>query len=159
MNGETQANRLAQLMQKKGYLPSYALALPLVSIRSSSLKKLESGDILLLGLNSLECVLIDDNKVCANVVLMKQNNRHGMQIIKIDNETLKSTDSKKYEEIKLIFGKVQCRTLTVGHMIDIAQVNLEKVTLVSQERKIATASLINVEGEIAVKIDKVGKDD
>jgi len=153
MNGETQANRLAQLMQKKGSLPSYTLALPSVSVRSSSLKKLESGDILLLGLNSLECVLIDSDKVCASLVLTKQNNRHGMQIIEI--EPIKTNDSKKYENIKLIFGNVQSRTLTVGHMIDIAQICLDKVTLVSQEKKIATASLINVEGEIAVKIDKV----
>ena len=158
MNGETQATRLAQLMQKKGYLPSYILALPLVTIRSSSLKKLESGDILLLGLNNFECVLIDNDKVCANLVLTKQNNRHGMQIMETEIEPIKTSDSKKYEKIKLIFGNVQCRTLTAGYMIDIAQISLEKVTLVSQERKIAMASLINVEGEIAVKIDKVEKD-
>jgi len=156
MNGETQANRLAQLMQKKGSLPSYTLALPSVSVRSSNLKKLEAGDILLLGLDSLECVLIDSDKVCANVVLTKQNNRHGMQIMEIETEPIKTSDSKKYENIKFIFGNVQCRTLTPGHMIDISQLSLEKVTLVSQEKKIATASLINVDGEIAVKIDKVG---
>ena len=98
MNGETQANRLAQLMQKKGFLPSYTLALPLMSIRSSSLKKLESGDVLLLGLNSLECVLMDSDKICANVVLIKQNNRHGMQIIETEQEPIKSSDSKKYEK-------------------------------------------------------------
>jgi len=155
MNGETQANRLAQLMQKKGFLPSYTLALPLMSIRSSSLKKLESGDVLLLGLNSLACVLMDSDKICANVVLIKQNNRHGMQITETEQEPIKLSDSKKYEKIKLIFGNVQCRTLTAGHMIDIAQISLEQVTLVSDKKKIATASLINVEGEIAVKIDKV----
>ena len=155
MNGETQANRLAQLMQKKGFLPSYELALPFIEIRRSSLKKLESGDILLLGLNSLTCVLMDSDKVCANAVLVKQNNRHGMQIIETESEPIKSSDSKKYENMKIIFGNVKCRTLTVGHIIDIAQINLEKVTLVSKEKKIATASLINVEGEIAVKIDKV----
>jgi hypothetical protein len=102
---------------------------------------------------------MDGDKVCANVVLTKQNNRHGMQIIESAKETLKSTDSKKYENVKLIFGNIQSRTLTVGHMIDITQINLEKVTLVSQERKIATASLINVDSEIAVKIEKVEKND
>ncbi|SFV67061.1 hypothetical protein MNB_SV-3-1196 [hydrothermal vent metagenome] len=157
MNGKTQANRLAQLMQKKGFLPSYILALPLMEIRSSSLKKLESGDILLLGLNSLTCLLMDSHKICANVVLVKQNDRYGMQIIKLVNKPIESTNSKKYEKLEFIFGNVQCRTLSVGHIIDIAHINLDKVTLVSQEKTIAAASLVNVEGKIAVKIEKVEK--
>ena len=156
MNGETQANRLAQLMLKKGHLPSYELALPLVTVRSSSLKKLASGDVLLLGLHNLEGILLDAKKICAHVVLVKQGNRYVMQVV--ENRDIKFNDSKKYENIKLSFGSLSCRTLSVGHTIDIDPINLEKVALVLQEKKIATASLINVDGEIAVKIDKVEKD-
>jgi len=157
MNGETQANRLAQLMQNKGHLPSYELALPLVTVRSSSVKKLASGDVLLLGLNSLECVLLDSGKICANVVLIKQQNRHGMKIVEVSKNPSIPSDSKKYEIFKLSFGMIQSRTLLVGHMIDIAQINLDEVALLLKEKKIATASLINVDDEIAVKIDKVEK--
>ena len=157
MNGETQANRLAQLMQNKGHLPSYELALPLVTVRSSSVKKLASGDVLLLGLNSLECVLLDSGKICANVVLIKQQNRHGLKIVEVAKNPSIPSDSKKYEIFKLSFGMIQSRTLLVGHMIDIAQINLDEVALLLKEKKIATASLINVDDEIAVKIDKVEK--
>jgi len=156
MNGETQANRLAQLMQKKGHLPSYELALPLVTVRSSSLKKLVSRDVLLLGLNSLECVLLDRDKICANVVLKKQNKRHVLEVI-AEKDGVIPYDSKKYEALRLSFGMIQSRVISVGHTIDITQINIEKVALLLKEKKIATASLINVDGEIAVQIDKVEK--
>ncbi|PTB83986.1 hypothetical protein C9926_00025 [Sulfurovum lithotrophicum] len=154
MNGKTQANRLSELMQNKGTLPSYELALPLVTVRSSSLKKLASEDVLLLGLSRLECVLIQDGTVCANVVLNKQNKRHVLEVVE-KNEVIKHNESKKYEHIKLSFGMIQSRVISMGHTIDLAQIDVNNVSLVLNEKKIATASLINVDGEIAVKIDKV----
>lgn len=155
MHGETQANRLSELMQKKGTLPSYELALPLVTVRSSELEKLASEDVLILGLKRLQCVLLNKDTICANVILVKQDNRHTMQIVNIENENIKSNENKKYKNIKLSFGMVCSRTLTLGHKIDISQINLELVALIHRDKKIATASLINVNGEIAVKIDKV----
>ena len=156
MNGKTQANRLSELMQKNGHLPSYELALPLVTVRSSSLKKLASEDVLLLGLCRLECVLIQDGIVCANVVLNKQNKRYVLEVVE-ENKVIKHNDSKKYGNIKLSFGMIQSRVISVGHTIDLSQINVNNVSLVLNEKKIATASLINVDGEIAVKIDKVEK--
>jgi hypothetical protein len=157
MKGKTQANRLSELMQKKGYLPSYELALPLVTVRSSSMKKLASEDILLLGLHCLECVLMQHDTICANVVLVKENNRHVLEVIEL-KEAVQPYDNKKYENMKISFGMIQSRLISVGHTIDIAQINIGKVALLLNEKKIATASLINVDGEIAVKIDKVEKD-
>ena len=156
MNGKTQANRLSELMQKKGHLPTYELALPLVTVQSSSLKELSSEDVLLLGLNRLVCVLIKDNNVCANVVLKKQNKRHILEVIEVKDRAI-PYDSKKYEKLKLSFGMIQSRVISVGHTIDMAQINIKKVALLLKEKKIATASLINVDGEIAVQIDKVEK--
>jgi hypothetical protein len=156
MNGKTQANRLSELMQKKGHLPSYELALPLVTVRSSSLKKLASEDVLLLGLKRLECVLIQEGRLCASVVLIKQNKRYVLEVIE-EKEVVKTYESKKYENIKLSFGIIQSRIISVGHTIDLAQINVKNVSLVLHEKKIATASLINVDGEIAVQIDKVEK--
>lgn len=154
MHGETQANRLAQLIQKQGNLPHYELALPLVTVRSSSLKKLDVNSVLLLGLSDLECVLMDENLICATVILIKLPYGYAMQVLDVEKEPIVQHDNKKSEMIKLSFGKIQSRTLDIGHTINVSQVNLEKVTLVYKE-KIATASLINVDGEIAVKIDKV----
>lgn len=158
MNGKTQANRLSALMQKKGQLPSYELALPLVTVRSSSLKRLSSEDVLLLGLNRLECLLLKNGTLCATVLLKKQNNRHVLEVVE-EKETVKPYDSKKYENIKLSFGMIQSRVVSVGHTIDVAQIALDKVALLHKEKKIATASLISVDGEIAVQIDKVEKNE
>jgi len=159
MHGETQANRLAQLLQQQGNLPHYELALPLVTVRSSSLKRLDVNSVLLLGLRHLECVLMDESIICATVVLTKLPYSYVMKILAIEKDPIAQHESKKSEMIKLSFGKIQSRTLCVGHTIDVSQVNLEKVTLVYKEKKIATASLINVDGEIAVRIDKVEKID
>ena len=159
MHGETQANRLSELMQRKSHLPSYELALPLVTVRSSDLEKLALDDVLLLGLDSLECILLDNGTICANVILVKENNRHMIKIIKVYKVAVKPNDSKKYEIIKLSLGMVQSRTLILGHTIDIAQINLEHIALIHKDKKIATASLINNNGELAVKIDKVKKDE
>jgi len=159
MHGETQANRLSKLMQKKGHLPNYELALPLVTVRSSYLEKLVLGDVLLLRLKHLKCILLDNGTICANVILVKHNNRHAMKIVTSTETKLKPVNSKKYEEIKLLLGTVHSRTLTIGHMIDITQINLKRVALIAKDNKIATASLVNVDGEIAVKIDKVKKDE
>ena len=158
MNGKTQANRLSALMQKKGQLPSYELALPLVTVRSSSLKRLSCEDVLLLGLNRLECLLLKNGTLCATVLLKKQNNRHVLEVVE-KKETVKPYDSKKYENIKLSFGMIQSRVVSVGHTIDVAQIALDKVALLHKEKKIATASLISVDGEIAVQIDKVEKNE
>ena len=155
MNGETQANRLAQLMQKNGHLPTYELTLPSVLVRHTQIKKLLVDDILLLGQNSLVSTLLVNNKICANMILTKHNNRHTLQIVKMQETPIKTTDSKKYGRIKLLLGTVQSRSLDVGHMIDIAQVNFEKVTLMHKEKKIATGTLINVDNEIAVKIVRI----
>ncbi len=158
MHGETQANRLADLMQKRGDLPSYELVLQLVAVRRASLKKLDINNILLLGLDSLECILIDNDSICATVALIKHHNRYVMKVLETEKEPIKENSSKKYEILKLLFGKVQSRTLDIGHTIDVSLANLEKVTLVLKEKKIATASLINVDGKIALKIDKVERD-
>ena len=158
MHGETQANRLSELMQKKGHLPSYELALPLVTVRSSELEKLASEDVLLLGLKRLECVLLNKGTICANVILVKQNNRHTMKIVKIEKEKVKSNEHKKYENIKLSFGMVCSRTLALGHTIDMEQIDLNNVSCIVKDKKIATASLVCVNEEIAVKIVKVEKD-
>ncbi len=155
MHGETQANRLAELMQQKGSLPSYELALDLVAVRSSSLEKLDTNSVLVLELNDLECVLIENNVICATVTLVKTSNRYAIKILKIKKEAILDNNSKKYEVLKLLFGEIQSRTLSVGHTIDVTQVDFEKVALIHKEKKIATGLLITVDEKIAVKIDKV----
>ena len=54
---------------------------------------------------------------------------------------------------------LQSRKLEVGHKIDIAQLDLEEVTLFTEGKKRAEAKLVKVDDEIAIQIIKVNKNE
>jgi len=157
MHGETQANRLASLMQKHKSLPSYELALPLVTVLSSSLDNLEVDDVLLLRLDVFECILLNDDILYANVIPVHEKRRVMIKVLDMVNRKVSKTQRKEHEVLKLSFGTVQSRILEVGHTVDVSHMDLETVSLMRKKKKIATASLVNVDGKMAVKIDKVEK--
>lgn len=159
MKRENQALRLAQMMQNKVTVyPSYELALPLVEVGRSKLKKLNDDDIVLLGFNVLEFVLIENENICANLVLKNIDESSYLEISTIDKEPLESNDSKKYQTVKISFGELQSRRLDVGYRIDITQRPLEDVTVIVEGNQYASGSLVSVDGELAVKIHKVKND-
>lgn len=80
---------------------------------------------------------------------------HGAEIVDIIEDTIKRYDSKKYKILKISFGTVQSKALKLGSTIDIADVDLEQVTLVSEGKPIAEGSLVNIDEEIAIQIKKV----
>ncbi len=155
MRGESQAMRLEKMMQKQHPFPVYELALPLMQIKKKSLKKLSKKDILLLGLSSLELVLLSENKLCAKVMLNISENNSKIEIIEIESNSVDTYDSKKYEILKCSFGKVQSRKLEIGHTLGITALNLNKVDLIIADKNIAKCSLVNVDEEIAIEIEKV----
>ena len=155
MKSETQALHLAKMMQRHIQNPSYELVLPLVMIQSKKLKKLSVDDVLLTGFDRLELLLMDEDTVCADMRLKHMGNRLRAEIIHLSEDTIKQTNSKKYKNLKISFGTVQSKVLEVGHMIDITDMDLEKVTLVSKGITIAEGSLVNVNNEIAIQIKKV----
>ena len=156
MKRENQALRLAQMMQNKvTAYPSYELALPLVEVGYTKLKKLSVDDVVLLGLDDLAFVLIDNENICAELAVKVIDESCYLEIINIDKQLIKSTNSKKYQTLKISLGKLQSRKLDVGYRIDITQRPLEDVTVMVEGNKYANGSLINVDGELAVKIDKV----
>ncbi len=157
MHGETQANRLASLMQKHKSLPSYELTLPLVTVRSSSLDNLEVDDVLLMGLEALECILLNNDIVYAHVIPVRKKRSVMMEVLNVVKRQVSTTRRKEHEVLKLSFGTVQSRIVEVGHTIDVSQMDLETVSLMRKEKQIATASLVNLDGKIAVKVDKVEK--
>ncbi len=157
MHGETQANRLASLMQKHKSLPSYELALPLVTVPSSSLETLSVGDVLLLKFDVFEGILLKSNVRYAKVILVREKRRVMMQIIDVTKRKIPQTQRKVHEVLTLVFGTVQSRILEVGHTIEVSPRDLETVFLMRKKKKIATASLVNVDGKMAVQIDKVEK--
>lgn len=156
MKGETQAVHLEKMMQKHKLYPEYELALFPIQVKKNALKKLSGGDLFLLGLHSLEMILLEEGTIIsANVVLNESGNSSKLKIIDIYKSTVEQTDSKKYEIVKISFGVLQSRKLEVGHMIEIAQLNLQEVSLYVDGKNIAKGSLVNVDEEIAVQIDEV----
>ncbi|MFC2057886.1 hypothetical protein ACFLR6_03000 [Campylobacterota bacterium] len=155
MKHETQALHLAKMMQKHTSYPTYELTLPLVTVRSNKLKKLSVDDILLIGIDTLEFLLVDGDTICANTRLKPIENAHGAEISYLKKDTVRQFDSKKYKVLKISFGTVQSKALEIGSRIDITHVDLEKVTLVSEDKMIAEGSLVNVDEEIAIQIKKV----
>ncbi len=155
MKHETQAFHLAKMMQEHLPYKRYDLTLPLVTIRSNKLKNLSLNDILLTGFDRLELLLMDGNTICAKIRFRSMHDTHGAEIVDIIEDTIKRYDSKKYKILKISFGTVQSKALKLGSTIDIADVDLEQVTLVSEGKPIAEGSLVNIDEEIAIQIKKV----
>ncbi len=155
MRGRTQAVNLEKMMQKYKPFSEYELALFPIEVRRNSLKRLSQGDLFLLGLHYLEMILLREGSISAYVRLNESEKRNKIKIIKLNRSTKEQVNSKKYGIVKLSFGVIHCRTLEVGHQIEITQLNLQEVLLHVDGKNIAKGSLVNVDGEIAVQIDKV----
>jgi hypothetical protein len=155
MKRETQALHLAKIMQDHIKGPSYEFALPLVMVSNKKLKKLSVDNVLLTGFDTLDCILIDEDEICANLQLKKVQNLYSTEIIDLQRSPIESSDSKKYEILKFSFGRVHSKVLEPGQIIDITHLDLESVDLVLNDQTIAEGSLVNVDDEIAIKIKRV----
>jgi len=156
VDDNNQALRLAQMMQKKvTTFPSYELALPLVEVGRIKLKNLSVDDVLLLGLDDLAFVLTKNENIYAGLSLKIIDNSVYLEIINIDKYPIESYDSKKYQTLKISLGNLQSRKLDIGYKIDITQRSLQNVIITVEGNKYASGSLVNVDGELAVKIEKV----
>jgi len=155
MKAETQANSLASLVQKKKKYPEYELALPLFEVKQSKLKKLEVGDVLLVGLGQLELVLFTEVEMCANVMMFTDENTQKIKIVYLYGNSLKQEHTKKYEIVKCSFGRLQSRKLEVGYKVSISQLNLQEVKLFVKDKNIAAGTLVKVDDEIAIHVTKV----
>jgi len=155
MRGETQSVHLAEIMQRHKLYPEYELVLPFLLVKRNSLKKLSKGDVLLLGENHLNLKLLKEDGIFGNVEIEESKNSRKIKIVDIQKQTDSTTHSKKYEIVKCSFDFLQSRSFEVGHKIDISSIDLEKVNLVIENKKIAEAKLVNVDEEIAIEITKV----
>lgn len=155
MKSETQAFGLFEMMQNHTCYLAYELVLPLVMVRSSKLKKLSVNDIVLTGFDTLEFLLIEGDTIRAHLVLKYIDDKYRIEIIDLAQEKCLSSESKRHANIKFSLGTVQIKTLEVGQGIDVAQLDMENINLVLENKNIAKCSLVCVDNEIAVKIDKV----
>ena len=111
MKHETQAHHLAEIMQKHISYPTYDLTLPPVRVRSNKLKKLSVNDLLLIGVDRLELLLMNGNTIYATMRFISTENMHRAEIFHLDEDTMKQSDSKKYKTLKISFGTVQSKAL------------------------------------------------
>jgi len=155
MHKKTQAEHLASLMKKYKTPLKYELALPLVKLFSSTLNTLLVNDVLPLKLKVFKAILISNNRLYANVTLVKENGKIGLKVLDILDEKISKEKTKKYKVVKLLFTDIKTNTLEVGSIIDVSCIDFKKVSLVCKNKKIATASLVSIGGEIAIQIDKV----
>ena len=155
MKGETQSLHLQKMMKKHKVNPEYTLVLPSMAVKKKSLKKLERGDVLLLGLERLELSLMKEGLFCARMAVDNSAGSLKLEIISLDERDVNTGDSKKYEKLFFAFGKLQSRKLEIGHKVEISAKEMETVELFSGEKKLATAALVNVDNEIAIEIKEV----
>ena len=155
MQYETQANALAQMMQKHSRFPAYELLLSFVTVRHLSMEKLSLGDVLLLRLERFECLLLNEGSIVACAVLKKENSSYIMRVLEVYEAPITVDEHKKYETLKLSFGLIQSKELSVGNALDISGIDISKVRLVCKEIEIAEASLVSVKNKIALRVDKL----
>jgi hypothetical protein len=155
MRAETQSVHLEKMMQRQKYYPEYELIFPPFEIKKSALKRLQVDDILMLGLNYMDLLLLSENKIHAHVQINFNENFKYIKIMHTNEAIFGESESKKYEILKCSFGFVQVKKLEVGHKVSMLQANLQNVKLFIKDRYIADATLINVENEIAMKIKEL----
>jgi len=157
MKAETQANKLAALVKHEKKYPEYELILPFVKIKSNSLKKLAVGDVVLLGLAHLELYLLSKANRLAKVDFIFQENKSKIKILHVEKEPIRQDNTKKYKTVKCSFSKLQSRKFEAGFELSTEVLKLQEVTLFIENKNIATATLVNVDDEIAAQVTKVEK--
>jgi len=156
MKGETQALHLAKMMQRYNIpVDHYELALPLVMVRRSKLKKLQVNDVLLLGLKTLKFVLIEGETICAELMFKSVGSERIIEIVDIYERPIASTNSNKYEVLKLSFGMTPVKEVSLGYRVEMTEINIDNIRLMLGEKKLAEGSLVMTDHKIAVKINKV----
>jgi len=155
MKAETQANALASLVQKKKQFPEYELILPFFEVKQSSLEKLDVGDVLLMGLETLTLLLVSGSDICAHIKIVNEKNMYKLKITNLEKETFKQEHTKKYEKVKCSFGMLQSRKLEAGYKVNMNDIHLQTARLFVKDKNIAEAKLVVVDDEIAIEITKV----
>ncbi len=155
MRGERQSLHLQEMMQRHQRHPEYELALSPVAVKKKSLKKMEAGDVLVLGWEKLDLCLLKEGRICANLAIESSGKTVKLKIYDGSEKPTNTNDSKKYEYIFTHLEKVQSRSLERGHKIEIPLLQTKALTLYVKGKAIATGDLVTAEDKMAIQITKV----
>ena len=155
MKAETQSLNLRKMMEKQKLYPQYDLALDGVCVKKKSLKNLEEGSLLLLGMDYLNMILVKNSEVCARVRLINVGDCSKIEIVSLNETAANTCDSKKYENILCSLGKINCKKLELGHKVGISSLGIKEIEVFSNNNILAKGSLVSVDNEIAIQITEV----
>ena len=152
MRGKTQAERLTKMVKNYQLYDHYKLALPLIEVKSSTLESLKEGDIFLLGSEYLSLVLLEGQKVYADLLPVGTQG-YCFEVTAAEDENV--TKSPKCQILILALDKILRKRFEIGDIVKIRDILFDKINIWTNDTKIAEGSLINVDGKIALQIDKV----
>ena len=157
MKVDNQALCLEKLMQKHQLHPEYELRLPSVLLKKGAIKKLSRGDVLLLGMEQMEVLLVSEKNGCAEALLIVSEESMTVEITGPFEDSENTIDSKKYKKVDISLGSLRSRVLEPGRKVKTTQIDPKEISLYVEKKKIAAARLVMVDDEIAVQIKEVGK--
>ena len=159
MKADTQAVHLEKLMQEKKSLSSYKLALPFYKIMRSDIKTLSQNSIVLLGLKSLECVLLSDENTITKLKRLKSTSTLDFEIMTTSKIVPLKDDVEKYARVSCILKSIEIASLNLKTMITIEDIDFMHVEVYFDGVPQAEGKLVSVNDEIAIEITKVTKDE
>jgi len=155
MKDETQSVHLQKIMQQHKCYPEYALALPLFQIKKKSFKKIAKNDVLLVGLDYLDLILLKEGEICAKVAVENVGDSTKLRVSSLVKTSENTIDSKKYKILLSVFARLQIRKLEVGHKVEIPTMAINKIEIFSGHEKCFKGLLVMVDDEIAIEIVEV----
>jgi len=161
MKAETQAVLLEKMMQNKKVHPEFELTLPLFNVKKSTLKRLSTGDVFLLALDTLELRVIHNDSThkvsrYAKLIYVENNGKEEFEIASIHDMDFIPLEKSKYEEVKCVFSKIEVHQFEVGSRLTLKDNLFDTVEVFNVNSDItAEGKLIEVDSEIAIEITKV----
>lgn len=152
MERKTQAERLKEMMKRHHHIRSYECSLPLMVLRKTKLEKLRVGDLLLTGCKTLELLLQDEKDIYMTAHF---DSLQKVEIVGTTAVFRKESIEEKDTVVKFSFGTLPLEELQKGSRVDLSALNLDKMILKVDKRAVAQGHLVNVNGTIAVAIDKI----
>jgi len=155
MKGETQSIHLQKMMQQRKCYLEYTLALPLFPIKKKSFKKIAKSDVLLVGLDHLDLILLKGGEICAKIAVENVADSTKLRISSLAETSENTVDSKKYKYLLPVLATLQIRKLEVGHRVEIPTVEINETEIFSGHEKCFKGLLVTVDDEIAIEITEV----
>ncbi len=154
---EVQARRLVEMMRERPPSTTLEVCLPPLSIKKSTLEKLEEGDLLLLPIEKMEVLLLGGNRqeVVARALYGLQDETPSVLILPEEKSGPNPIDTKKYNKLKIVVGSVEQKRIEEGKILPLQRIEMQDAALYRDDRLIAYARLQHHHRQLALHIEEV----